>query len=298
MTKKLLFILTLTFAVSAEAQNIPNAGFESWAPGFGYEDPNSWGTYNALDIIGVPVSVTKSTTRHSGAFSAKVETILADLQMSGTPEPLPGILFIGSADFFNQGIVSGTPFTAKPDSLVGWIKYTPVDGDQAVIAFQLTKWNATTMEQDMIGIGLYTVASEISGFSRFSVPVEYGSTTLPDTMQIIILSSFTEDETEEVGVGSAIWVDDLSLIYNNQIQIGEITTMSSFDVFPNPVNDELSISSITVDKMEVYSATGILIDRIVIDSGLIYIYDTKKLANGLYLVKNSKGELKRFIVQH
>ena len=51
MTKKLLFILTLTFAVSAKAQNIPNAGFENWTAGFGYEDPNSWGTYNVLDII-------------------------------------------------------------------------------------------------------------------------------------------------------------------------------------------------------------------------------------------------------
>ena len=117
-------------------------------------------------------------------------------------------------------------------------------------------------------------------------------------MQIIILSSFTEDETEEVGVGSAIWVDDLSLIYNNQIQIGEITTMSSFDVFPNPVNDELSISSKMADRMEIYSATGMLINHIVIDSELVATYDTKKIANGLYLIKNSKGELKRFIVQH
>ena len=35
MTKKLLFILAVTFAFSAKAQNIPNAGFESWTPGFG-----------------------------------------------------------------------------------------------------------------------------------------------------------------------------------------------------------------------------------------------------------------------
>jgi hypothetical protein len=97
-------------------------------------------------------------------------------------------------------------------------------------------------------------------------------------------------------IGSAIWVDDLSLIYNTS-SIGELNG-TSFEVFPNPVNDELSISSKIVDKMEVYSATGILIDHIILDSGLIYTYDTKKLANGLYLVKNSKGELKRFIVQH
>ncbi len=293
MTKKLLFILAVTFAVSAEAQNIPNAGFESWAPGFGYEDPNSWGTLNALGLLGVPVSVTKSTSRHSGAFSAKVETILADLEMSGTPEPFPGILFIGSLNVLSQSAVFGMPFTAKPDSLVGWIKYSPVNVDACAVVVQLSKWDAVNITQEFIGFGIYSSASPSSSFYRFSVPIEYESQSTPDTLQVTVVSSAEEGQGQ---VGSAVWIDDLSLIYNTS-SIGELNG-SSFEVFPNPVSDELSISSKTVDKMEVYSATGILIDHIVIDSGLIYTYDTKKLANGLYLVKNSKGELKRFIVQH
>ena len=294
MTKKLLFILTLTFAVSAEAQNIPNAGFESWAPGFGYEDPNSWGTLNALGILGVPVSVTKSTSSHSGAFSAKVETILADLEMSGTPEPFPGILFIGSLNVLSQSAVFGTPFTAKPDSLVGWIKYSPVNDDACGVVVQLSKWDAINMTQEFIGFGIYSSSSPSSSFYRFSVPIDYESQSTPDTLQVTVVSSVEEGQGQ---VGSAVWIDDLSFIYNTSSSLGELNG-PSFEVFPNPVNDELSISSKTVDKMEVYSATGILIDHIVLDSGLIYTYDTKKLANGLYLVKNSKGELKRFIVQH
>jgi hypothetical protein len=292
MTKKLLFILTLTFAVSAEAQNIPNAGFENWS-GFGYEDPNSWGTLNALGILGVPVSVTKSTSSHSGAFSAKVETILADLEMSGTPEPFPGILFIGSLNVLSQSAVFGTPFTAKPDSLVGWIKYSPVNDDACGVVVQLSKWDAVNMTQEFIGFGIYSSSSPSSSFYRFSVPIDYESQSTPDTLQVTVVSSAEEGQGQ---VGSAVWIDDLSLIYNTS-SIGELNG-SSFEVFPNPVSDELSISSKTVDKMEVYSATGIIIDHIVIDSGLTYIYDTKKIANGLYLVKNSKGELKRFIVQH
>lgn len=291
MTKKLLFILTLTFAVSAKAQNVPNAGFESWTAGFGYDDPNSWGTLNAASILGLPISVTKSTSSHSGAFSAKVETILADLEMSGTPEPFPGILFIGSLNVLSQSAVFGTPFTAKPDSLVGWIKYSPVNDDACGVVVQLSKWDAVNMTQEFIGFGIYSSSSPSSSFYRFSVPIDYESQSTPDTLQVTVVSS-----VEEGQVGSAVWIDDLSLIYNTS-SIGELNG-PSFEVFPNPVNDELSISSITADKMEVYSATGILIDHIILDSGLIYIYDTKKLANGLYLVKNSKGELKRFIVQH
>ena len=213
--------------------------------------------------------------------------------MSGTPEPFPGILFIGSLNVLSQSAVFGTPFTAKPDSLVGWIKYSPVNDDACGVVVQLSKWDAVNMTQEFIGFGIYSSSSPSSSFYRFSVPIDYESQSTPDTLQVTVVSSVEEGQGQ---VGSAVWIDDLSLIYNTS-SIGELNG-PSFEVFPNPVNDELSISSITVDKMEVYSATGILIDRIVIDSGLIYIYDTKKLANGLYLVKNSKGELKRFIVQH
>ena len=288
MTKKLLFILTLTFAVSAEAQNIPNAGFESWTAGFGYDDPNSWGTLNAASILGLPISVTKSTERHGGSFSARVET-MSTIDSTGALTPSPGFMFIGSVNIFQGTGVMGTSFTARPDSLVGWVKCNSVNGDTSGVVLQLSKWDAIAMTKEEIGFGVYSTTSSNSSFYRFSVPIEYVSENTPDTMSVFVLSGNGQ-------IGSAIWVDDLSLIYNTS-SIGELNG-TSFEVFPNPVNDELSISSITIDKMEVYSATGILIDHIVLDSGLIYTYDTKKLANGLYLVKNSKGELKRFIVQH
>jgi hypothetical protein len=290
MTKKLLFILALTFAVSVKAQNIPNAGFESWTPGFGYEDPNSWGTLNAASILGMPISVTKSTERHGGAFSAKVET-MSTIDSTGQETPSPGFMFIGSVNILQQTGVLGTSFTARPDSLVGWVKCNSVNGDTSGIALQLTKWDAIALTQEQLGFGSFITTSTSTSFYRFSVPIEYVSENTPDSISVFVLSSIGNGQ-----IGSAIWVDDLSLIYNTS-SIGELNG-TSFEVFPNPVNDGLSISSKTVDKMEVYSATGILIDHIVIDLGLIFIYDTKKLANGLYLVKNSKGELKRFIVQH
>ena len=290
MTKKLLFILAVTFAVSAEAQNIPNAGFESWTTGFGYEDPNSWGTLNAASILGMPISVTKSTERHGGSFSAKVET-MSTIDSTGQEAPSPGYLFIGSVNILQQTGVLGTSFTARPDSLVGWVKCNSVNGDTSGIILQLTKWDAIALTQEELGFGGFITTSTSTSFYRFSVPIEYVSENTPDSISVFVLSSIGNGQ-----IGSAIWVDDLSLIYNTS-SIGELNG-TSFEVFPNPVNDELSISSITIDKMEVYSATGILIDHIVLDSGLIYTYDTKKLANGLYLVKNSKGELKRFIVQH
>ncbi|NBU91071.1 MAG: hypothetical protein EBS12_06465, partial [Flavobacteriia bacterium] len=264
MTKKLLFILALTFAVSVKAQNIPNAGFESWTPGFGYEDPNSWGTLNAASILGMPISVTKSTERHGGAFSAKVET-MSTIDSTGQETPSPGFMFIGSVNILQQTGVLGTSFTARPDSLVGWVKCNSVNGDTSGIALQLTKWDAIALTQEQLGFGSFITTSTSTSFYRFSVPIEYVSENTPDSISVFVLSSIGNGQ-----IGSAIWVDDLSLIYNTS-SIGELNS-PSFEVFPNPVNDELSISSKTVDKMEVYSATGILINHILIDSGLVASY--------------------------
>jgi hypothetical protein len=194
-------------------------------------------------------------------------------------------------DLFQQLFVNGTSFTARPDSLVGWVKCNSVNGDTSGIILQLTKWDAIALTQEQLGFGSFITTSTSTSFYRFSVPIEYVSENTPDSISVFVLSSIGNGQ-----IGSAIWVDDLSLIYNTS-SIGELNG-TSFEVFPNPVNDELSISSKTVDKMEVYSATGILINHILIDSGLVASYDTKELANGLYLIKNSKGELKRFIVQH
>lgn len=292
MSKKILFFFLLCFSSIVSAQQIPNGGFENWTPGFGYDDPTSWASLNALTILGVPISVSKSTQSHSGSFSAKVETIAADLEGTGEPSPNPGVLFIGSLDVFAQSFVNGMPFTAKPDSLVGWVKYSPVNGDTAAVVAQLTKWNSTSMMQDMIGIGLHVTLSS-SAFSRFSVPIQYILDDTPDTLVVNIISSLGNSQ-----VGSAIWVDDLSLIYNDQIQVNELAPISSFDIFPNPVNEELSIKSKITDRLEIYSSTGKLIDSFEINPETISKFDVKLLSNGLYFIKSKSAEIKRFVVQH
>lgn len=292
MIKKIILIFTLIFGFSVNAQQLPNGGFENWTPGFGFEDPTSWASLNALSIIGVPISVSKSTQSHSGSFSVKVETIAADLEMTGMPSPTPGILFIGSLDILSQSVVVGMPFTAKPDSLVGWVKYSPVNGDTSGLVVQLTKWNATTMSQDMIGLGFH-LAFAGSAFSRFSVPFDYLLDDAPDTLSINVLSSLGNGQ-----IGSAIWIDDLALIYNNQIQVNEIAASTFFNVFPNPVNDELSIESKIADKIAIYSSTGTEIDSFEVSPETSKKFDVKLLSNGLYFIKNTRAEVKRFVVSH
>lgn len=292
MIKKIILIFTLSFGFSVNAQQLPNGGFENWTPGFGFEDPTSWASLNALSIIGVPISVSKSTQSHSGSFSVKVETIAADLEMTGMPSPTPGILFIGSLDILSQSVVVGMPFTAKPDSLVGWVKYSPVNGDTSGLVVQLTKWNATTMSQDMIGLGFH-LAFAGSAFSRFSVPIDYLLEDAPDTLSINVLSSLGNGQ-----IGSAIWIDDLALIYNNTIQVNEIAASTFFNVFPNPVNDQLSIESKIADKIAIYSSTGTEIDSFEVSPETSKKFDVKLLSNGLYFIKNTRAEVKRFVVSH
>jgi len=120
--KKILFIVfSLFITVSAMAQTpIPQGGFDNWATSSQnpYYEPAGgwWTTLNTLSALGAPVTVSRTTDVHSGAYAAKMET-----NQWGT-FLLPGLLvsgkFIMEAPFIKQG----QPFTAKPKKFKGWIK--------------------------------------------------------------------------------------------------------------------------------------------------------------------------------
>lgn len=47
--KRTLLPLSFLFIAGAAFAQIPNGGFENWTPsGLGYEDPDSWITWNVL----------------------------------------------------------------------------------------------------------------------------------------------------------------------------------------------------------------------------------------------------------
>ncbi|MCX6306316.1 MAG: PCMD domain-containing protein [Bacteroidetes bacterium] len=190
---------------------IPNPGFENWTSFGNYSDPTGWDTPNE-ELMSIPffgfTVVSKSTDHHgTGSFSAKLET----KHLTIPPLDIPGFMTcgkltidIGTGSFVLSG---GVPVVDIPTHLKGYYKYSPKGGDSCAIGILLTKTIAGI--QDTIGFGSFSTKDTVADWTPFSAWIDYTSTTPPDTMNIIALSTAQEVMT----IGTILYVDDLYLDY-------------------------------------------------------------------------------------
>ena len=110
---------------------------------------------------------------------------------------------------------------------------------------------------------------------------------------------FNANDALYVGRGSVRWSMDYSYSYNNLWAMSDSAFLSSglplknetFQVYPNPANNMLNISSDGIDKIEMFSSTGQKIFSEYI-SGLKenYQMDISDLPDGIYYLKLLTGE--------
>ncbi len=207
----MIFSLLMAITLLQGQTVIPNSGFETWTNFGNYSDPTDWDTPNeelmAIPFLGFTV-VTKSTDHHgTGSFSAKLET----KHLSFPPLDIPGFMTCGklTIDITTGSFIlsGGVPVLDIPTHLKGFYKYFPKGGDSCVIGIGLTKTTGTI--QDTIGLGSFSTKDTIADWTPFSAWINYLSTTAPDTMNIIALSTAQEVMT----IGTVLYVDDLYLDY-------------------------------------------------------------------------------------
>ena len=233
MKKILTLICFFALGISASAQNVlPNPGFENWTTVGTHMDPTNWNTLNPnTSIVGV-LTCLKATgvDVHSGTAAIKLITKLVLGQNAN------GIATTGTISIAPPGIGGGVAYSGRPDSIVGWYKYTSVGGDNGFVEFQLLGSASAT---DTIGyVRFVTPNSTVSTYTRFSAPIVYRNAN-PVTNSIWILSSsagFTAT------VNSTMFVDDLELITNSGSTIKELNA-EFLTLAPNPVRDELQLEN-------------------------------------------------------
>ena len=190
---------------------IPNSSFENWTNFGNYSDPTGWDTPNEelmmIPFIGITV-VSKSTDHHgTGSFSAKLET----KHYTIPPTDIPGFMTCGkltiSLTTGSFELSGGVPVVDIPTHLKGFYKYLPKGGDSCVIGIGLTKTSGAV--KDTIGLGSFSTKDTVADWTPFSAWIDYISTTAPDTMNIIAMSTAQEVLT----VGTTLYVDDLYLDY-------------------------------------------------------------------------------------
>jgi hypothetical protein len=232
----LTFIPFLCFEPIASAQQIPNAGFESWSGG----EPDSWNTTN-MSVLFTPFLTVNQETNNpqSGTSCAMLETVTKNIFLVGQVT-IPGVLTLGvlNIDPVNQtaSISGGIPFTGRPQALSGYIKYQPSSGDMCLLGLGLTKWNNGV--RDTIGFSFLPFGISTSEWMGFTVPLLYLIQETPDTLNIGLISSNIADGLAHTG--SKLWVDNLSLTYGN-ISIEGITFPSDIKIFADGSKHRLII---------------------------------------------------------
>jgi hypothetical protein len=242
MKKLLLFsLLTLLFTGPTVAQTqLENPGFEGvWENVAGTQDePIEWSslkTADALASFAPEVAFQESSMPHSGLKCIRLENVtsfgvvanglLTNGRVHADFDPELGYVYtIPASPEWN------TPFTDRPDSLVGWFKYAPQGVDKGKVEVLIHDNSqtgklpeATAPQPNWIGKARYNVTAAAGSWTRFSVPFGYFNTNTP-THILVVLSA--GDSTQAVD-GSIMWIDDLELIYNpNTVQVNPSSTQN------------------------------------------------------------------------
>lgn len=215
-------------STSGNGQQLENPGFEEWEDaGTVMDEPVDWSSIKTSDAGSLinnaaPMVWDRSTDARSGQYCLKL------INKSAFSIVATGTICNGRihADF-NPELANSytdtsdgrwnTPFTWRPDSIAGWIKYFPRGNDRATLKAVLHVGEGALPAGATAGnhVGVATFFSEpgvaIDHWTRFSAPFDYYDDRTPEYILVVITSG---DSTIAVDSSYAFY-DDLEIIYNN-----------------------------------------------------------------------------------
>lgn len=206
---------------------LPNGGFENWQNvGTNTEEPTNWNgnkTGGGFANLGPQTCFRDNTNPHSGTYSLQ----LRNGSLFGTPvnatattgkieapstNPADGYIHTITADSnFNA------TFTDRPDSLVGWFRFSQSGTDIGRIQAILHD-NFDVSNPDQGGSAAHIIAEatfdlpngNTSTWTRFAVPFNYNNGNMPTHILLIATAS---SSVGSASIGTTLWVDDLDVVY-------------------------------------------------------------------------------------
>jgi hypothetical protein len=278
----LVFMLSI-LSYSFSQIVIPNNSFETWEsnPFPVYEEPTPWGTPNPYTSLAGAVTVTKSDDAVSGNYSARLETI--EIQLGSSTLQAPGL--VTYADF-NVNIAtgdysfSGGLFMQKRiSSLSGKFKYQSAENDSASVLIYCYK-HPEGENIDTIGVGL-AFLHDAETWTDFTVNMNYFNTQIPDTFNVLIMSTGTF-ELGYMPPGSVLYVDDITV--DTAANAIESNQSLQAKLYPNPTSGLLIIEVDDVVKdgnLKIFDLSGHLVSERVVNGQTIKT-DVTRFANGPY----------------
>ena len=303
MKKQLLFIAIAVFTgVGLFGQQVQNPGFENWEDaGASIDEPTEWSSLQTSDnsIINplAPVVWGQSSDAHTGNYALKLFNVTAMGTIVATGAITNGRVhaeFDPSASYMFTDPNDEqwhTVLTTRPDSVVVWAKYTPVNGDTANVKVLLHVDEGTLPplpenQGNWIAFAQISIVGTVDTWTRFSVPFTYFSNDNPQYM--LIVATAGADYTPQDG--STVLYDDFELIYNStgiEEQSGEDFLVYSDNDHSIILNEKIQ-NSFGDATLQLFSLNGKLVWKGQVSSNRIIL--SGSVHSGLYIVKvNSKA---------
>lgn len=308
--KKLILNVALILSTShlMAQQAFPNGGFENWSGTGDLELPDGFHSNkdgNSTAQMGPKTAYKETSGAHSGNACVRVETMnfaIAIVNGSLTtgyvnaPNTQKANGYIGTTLYNGSANdVRRVSFTSRPDSLVGYFKYTPGNdaaekGKIRVILHKGQYFDPETPTTyhadptaDKVGDAIFITENQTySSWTRFSVPVVYASTDNPEYLLVSITSSNNQLTTK---AGSKLWLDDLEFIYN-ETGVNELNG-STFNVFAKNQEVVVDLSTVSLENgtVSIYDLSGRKVTSQPLNEKAINVVSMPTSSTGVYIYK-------------
>lgn len=287
MRKHLLIISAVVLVnTSFSQQQLQNPGFENWDDAnTPLAEPTDWSSLKTADAMAsLAPRVVNRVPGRSGNYAIELEVksafgvsangIITNGRVHADLNPDNGYVFTdaNNADWH-------TSFSSRPDSIVGWYKYSPVGGDSGKIEIILHKGTVGKLPRDAstianeVGNIRYNFTTPQTEWTRFSKAFNYLSSDSPD----YILTTIAAGDSTTSVAGTKLLLDDLELVYNSlgveKYITQEIAVNGSkgFLYFDVKENEEVSYKIADVTGKIIQSGTALEKTPFSHDSGIYFI---------------------------
>lgn len=293
--KNFYTLLFIAATFTSYAQVIQNPGFEEWEI-LSNENPEpvNWSSIQSaepqnLASFAPQVLLKESIDPHSGdfcihlknigAFGIVANGIATNGRVHADLDPNLAYVFTDASE-----PKWNTACTTRPDSIVGYYKYSPQGADITTIQ-ALLHTGTTGKLPDANSTGWVATAKfespneSIAAWTRFSAPFVY----LNDDNPEYILFNISGGNGTNAVAGSEVWYDDLELVYNT-VGLDETSANALLNVYSEDhaiVIDMRKFGAGEIFDLEIYTVTGQLIISDQAMSG--YTHELKVKTGGFYI---------------
>lgn len=279
MMKKLLLAFTIAGAFTANAQQVQNPGFETWANNF----PTGWGSFGQAIFTAFgsnPNTDVQTASAHSGSFAMLMQNQFLALASSN----IPGGVVTGPMGFTGQPVKGFQAYAGQPVSYDFWYKFNAMANDSAYTTLIITKWNTGLNKRDTLAAAGSYIITAAAAYTQVTIPITWLINAAPDSIQLFFSSSRRQvGGTNQPPTGGQLFIDDVN--FNMPVGVQNLLADGSFAmVYPNPASNVLNIStnSQKAKFAKVYDLTGRNIATYEL-TGSITKVDISSYENGVYI---------------